>query len=91
MAQLIRSNGDTQEVQPQGKAFTQEELQALIGGYIELRQLQDGRWLVMDEDRPYKQLPINDQATALLAMPGYTIGGPVVVLSATERKRLRDD
>jgi hypothetical protein len=86
MALLIQADGTTQEVQPQGKHFTLQDLQRLVGGYIEFIHLTDGRWLAMDEDRKLKGLPVNIHAAALAALPGDFLVGPAVVLSAAERK-----
>ena len=88
MALLIQPDGTTQEVQPQGRHFTLQELHGLVGGYIEFIHLTDGRWLAMDEDGKPKGLPVNIHATALAALPGDFIVGMVVVLSAAERKRI---
>ncbi len=86
MALLIQADGTTQEVQPQGKHFTLQDLQRLVGGYIEFIHLADERWLAVDEDGKPNRLPINVQATALAALPGEYIVGTAVVLSAAERK-----
>lgn len=86
MALVIQTNGATQEVQPQRKHFTLQELQGLVGGYIEFIHLTDGRWLVVDEDGKPKRLPMNIHATAMAGLPGDSIVGTVVVLSAADHK-----
>lgn len=86
MALLIQPNGDTQEIQPQGKSFTIKELQGLVGGYIVRVRLADGRCLVVDEDGLPKQLPLNRAATELAQLPGDVLVGPAVVLTAQEQK-----
>jgi hypothetical protein len=42
-----------------------EEYQALVGGYIEVVTLPDGRALVLDEEGKLKGRPLNRRATAL--------------------------
>jgi hypothetical protein len=61
-------------------------LQGFVGGYIEFIHLTDGRWLAVDEDGKPKRLPVNIQATTMAVLPGDSIVGTVVVLSAAERK-----
>jgi hypothetical protein len=88
MAQLIQPDGTTQEVQPQGKHFTLQYLQRLVGGYVQFIRLADGWWLAVDEDGKLKRLPINAQATVMAALSGDFIVGTAVVLSAAERKEV---
>lgn len=88
MGQLIQPDGTTQEVQPQGKRLTLQDLQRLVGGYIQFIPLTDGRWLAVDEDGKPKGLPVNVRVTAMAALPGDFIVGTAVVLSAAERKEV---
>ena len=76
-----------------GKAFTLEELQRAVGGYIELVRLRDGRQMYCDEDAKRKapSLAINDRATALFhaagGVPWDVVLGPVVIIGKTRGKR----
>ena len=66
MAQLIKSNGVVTEVKPvNGKTFTLEELQKLVGGYIEIYRTTNKRF-VLNEDGLPKGLPVNEKATDAL-------------------------
>ncbi len=88
MAQVIQPDGTTQEVHSQGKRLTLQDLQRLVGGYIQFIHLADGRWLAVDEDGKPKRLPMNVRATAMAALPGDCIVGTALVLSAAERKEV---
>lgn len=67
MARLIRVDGTTETVNPKnGKRWTLEELQTLVGGYIELLprlQIQ----ILVDEEGLLKQKPVNREATRIIA------------------------
>jgi hypothetical protein len=49
---------------------TLEELQKLVGGYIEVHKLRNGDDLVMNEDGLMQNLPINQEATKLFMANG---------------------
>lgn len=79
MALLIKSNGESKIVLPaNGSAFSLEELQQYVGGYIEIWQLPHvvmysvasnsmadlgARSMVLNEEGKLMQLPINTEAT----------------------------
>lgn len=77
MAKLILPNGEVTDVFPKdGKTFKLDELQKLVGGYIELvtliyphvdhNQFRSERFIMyVDEDGISKKLPINMTATKL--------------------------
>jgi hypothetical protein len=68
MATLIKANGTLVEVQPaDSKSFTLEEMQKLVGGYIEYVYLANGGQAVINEDGHLRHLPPNAKATVLLA------------------------
>ena len=71
-----------------GKAPTLEELQRLVGGYIEVIELRDGRQLIVNEEGLLLGLPFNPTATAINATIGngqaYLVGD-AVVLAGTAR------
>lgn len=68
MAELIHENGGVRIVHPANhKAFTLEELQGYVGGYIEVVGLADGRLLVVDEDGRSKGYAHNSRASRLTA------------------------
>lgn len=46
-----------------GKEFTLEELRDLVGGHIEIVRLNDGYFLVCNEEGHLKRLQVNDFAT----------------------------
>ena len=64
-ATLILTDGTSQEVVPaNGKTFTLAELQAFVGGYIEIHHMPAARQvIVINEDGRAEHLPTNDKAT----------------------------
>jgi hypothetical protein len=60
-----------------GKTYTLEELQALVGGYIEIVPMDKGRYAVVNEEGMFLGLDLNPGASLLL---GTAIVGPCVVV-----------
>lgn len=66
MALHIKTDGTHTEVKPlDGRYFSLDELQAFVGGWIEIVGLPDGRALVCNEEGKLKGLPYNSEATGL--------------------------
>jgi hypothetical protein len=66
MATLLRSDGTAETLQPSnGVHWNLEELQVLVGGYIEVAKTTDGRFLVMDEEGKLKRKALNIAATRI--------------------------
>jgi Domain of unknown function (DUF3846) len=99
VAYLIKTSGEVQEVRPaNGSAFTLEELQAFVGGYIEIvyalrtgkfpafkLKINPGDIMVINEEGKIKYLTSNSIACTLYKYAGYdTIVGDVVVGNQTE-------
>lgn len=64
-AKIIKANGLIRDITPAGDTFTLEELQEIVGGYIELAWLPHGMVLVVNEEGKLKNLPVNVVATEL--------------------------
>lgn len=63
---IIKTDGSVVETEPaDGKMFTLEELQAIVGGYIEIIYLNDERLMVLNEDGKFQRLKRNQKATEL--------------------------
>lgn len=82
-AHVYYHNGDFQETQPKnGTTFELEELQEVVGGYIELVRLNDGRIIVVNEDGLNLNLPVNIEATNILrrdhSTAQYIVGTAIV-------------
>lgn len=82
-AHVYYHNGDFQETQPKnGTTFELEELQEVVGGYIELVRLNDGRIIVVNEDGLNLNLPVNIEATNILrrdhSTAQYIVGNAIV-------------
>ena len=66
MATLYKPNGGIKHVEPEnGEYFTADELHELIDGYFQIITLNDGTYLVCDDDGKLKDLPYNGNATAI--------------------------
>jgi hypothetical protein len=88
MALFIPAQGAARELHPaHGDGFRLDELQSLVGGFIEVRRLHDGRLLVMNEDGKALGLPVNAAATALFARSAAwadVVVGDVVICNDRE-------
>lgn len=66
-----------QDIHPKdGACFSLEELQTIVGGYIQVVPLPRGRSLVCNEDGISMALPYNPSAS--LAVTGYVYGDRVL-------------
>lgn len=82
-AHVYYPNGDFQETQPNnGSTFELEELQEVVGGYIEIVRLNDGRIIIVNEDGSSLNLPVNIEATNILrrdhSTTQYIVGNAIV-------------
>ena len=89
MATLLMPDGKQLKVVPKnGRNFTLDEMQAAVGGNIELLYLQDGRVLVINEDGKTMELPCNEQANPYGRDAGIAdwdfIVGPALLCSDDE-------
>jgi hypothetical protein len=90
MALLLKAAGGVEEVHPaNGRTFTLDELQALVGGFIEVVRARDGKWLVLNEDGKRQNLQLNVLASikyksAGVALPSDVIVGDVLLADAVE-------
>lgn len=83
MATIMKTDGRRVETAPKnGKYFELDELQSVVGGYIEIIHLDDGRIMVVNEEGKLYHLPVNTKATILY---GYgIIVGDVLICSNNE-------
>jgi len=70
MAILIETDGTQSNIKPKGLTFTLNELQNLVGGFIQVIVLPDGRPLIMDEEGKLKDKSYNEKATTLARTAG---------------------
>jgi hypothetical protein len=88
MATIIYPDGREQSFSPQdGETFHVEELKDVIGGYLEVVSLFDGRLMLLDEDGKRKQAPLNEVATDMASevlQPFDYVVGTVVIVSRKE-------
>lgn len=81
-SEMIYSTGERVPVVPaNGKFWTLGELQAKVGGYVEIANTTDGRFMVANEDGYRKRLPVNPVATGLYIFgEASNIVGNVIVV-----------
>jgi hypothetical protein len=87
MATLWKTDGTSQVVTPQhGSEFTLKELQAFVGGYIEIVRLDEQSIMIVNEDGHAMGLALNNMGTQLYAgqQTGFPVVGDVLVCSAKE-------
>ena len=85
MAQIIRADGSVEEVEmpkKDGLSFMQQ----VVGGYIEIVRIPDGRLMVLNEEGKLLRLPLNVKATALYNNLNDVIVGDVLVGTRKEIK-----
>jgi hypothetical protein len=79
---LYRALGTQETVAPKNKKlFSLKELQAFVGGYIEIVFLTDSQIMVVNEEGKLDELPINVRATEIVRARGIedTIVGDALV------------
>ena len=92
MAQIIKANGEIIDVIPKnGVDFQLEEMQEVVGGWIEIVYLDNGSMMVVNEEGKLKQLPYNRLATQMVEsgcryLSGDWIAGDVLVCDKTQIK-----
>jgi hypothetical protein len=92
MATLIRTDGSTLEVSPQGKYFTLKELYALVcpgddDPIVQAVSVSSGKILWCHEDGKGRGLALNVKANALYGselLPGDFLVGNVLITSLDE-------
>lgn len=83
MAKLIPVDGPDTKVSPKkGKTWSIEELQAHVGGDIEILTLAANLFMVFHEDARRLKLPQNDRASLIAQMQ---VLGPALVISKPEK------
>ena len=67
MAKIYKTNGEVVDVTPKnGKKFELEEMQAIVGGYIEIYYVNDNKdLLIINEEGKIHGLDYNEKATEL--------------------------
>ena len=77
MAQIIKTTGEVIETEPRnGEDFSLDELQGIVGGFIEIVHLADGRVMVVNEEGKLDGLPVNQKASDLY--PDLIVGDVLV-------------
>lgn len=77
MAYIIKTNGEKSNVTPKnGEDVQLEEMQEIVGGYIEIVRLDEKTIMVVNEEGLVYNLPYNAKASRLCGIP---IVGDVLV------------
>jgi Domain of unknown function (DUF3846) len=75
---ILGARGGSRTISPlNGKHFTLEELNHIVGGHIEIVSLASGEFMVLNEEGKIKQLPYNQQATDVFMQGGRWWFDPV--------------
>lgn len=82
-AYILTPHGEKQEASPSGDTFTLEELQNIVGGYIEVVRLTVDVVMVVDDEGKYKDKDYNEEATKLFhkchpKTPDFIVGTVLV-------------
>lgn len=82
-AKIVYPDKDSEDYTPKnGTTFELEEMQEIVGGYIEIIRLNDGRIIVVNEDGLNLNLPVNIEATNILrrdhSTTQYIVGNSIV-------------
>lgn len=88
-AEIIKTSGERISVKPEnGTDFELHEMQTIVGGWIEVVYLRDGRIMVVNEEGKVNRLEPNIVATnLLLAQGGWDmVVGDVLVCDASMLK-----
>jgi hypothetical protein len=81
MAKIIRVDGTEEPIEGE---LTLELMQGVVGGYIEIAYMQDGRMIVLDEEGKLKNKPVNEAATILYNNPNDFIVGDIILANEGE-------
>ena len=78
MAKIYKANGEVLDIEPKnGTDFKLEELQAIVGGLIQIIEINNTEIMVMNEDGKLEMLPLNEKATAIYQSEVYA--GDIIV------------
>ena len=82
-AKIVYPDKDSEDYTPKnGRTFELEEMQEIVGGYIEIIRLNDGRIIVVNEEGLPQGLPVNIEATNILrrdhSTAQYIVGNAIV-------------
>lgn len=82
-AKIVYPDKDTEDYTPKnGTTFELEEMQKIVGGYIEVIRLKDGRLIIVNEEGLLHGLPVNIEATNILrrdhSTTQYIVGNAIV-------------
>lgn len=83
MAKIYKTNGEIIETEPKnGIDFSLEELQGVVGGYVEIVYLSKELIMVLNEEGKISELPFNELATELyqdsISIHDYIVGDVLV-------------
>lgn len=85
-AKIIYTDKEAEDYTPKnGKTFELDEMQGIVGGYIEIINLKDGRMMIVDEEGKSNNKEVNILATNILRHDRYTtdyIVGTAIVCDA---------
>lgn len=87
MATIIKSSGEKITTEPNdGKTFSLNEMQKIVGGYIEIIYTNDNKLMVIDENGKSAQKELNEEATSLVTLFDFDFGvvGDVLICESNQ-------
>ena len=88
-ATVLKANGEYHGIEPKnGKDFSLEEAQGIVGGYVEVIHLSSTQLMIVNEEGLLRKLPYNQQASliAYMARKANAIVGDVLVCDIEQFK-----
>lgn len=81
---ILKSNGSIEEVVPSnGRAYTLDELQKIVGGYIEMVTPNKGsKIMIVNEEGKLYRMPLNVKATNWIRRRGvldFVVGDALII------------
>ena len=65
MAKIVKASGEIVDISPKNrKDFQLDEVQQIVGGYVEAIRINDEEFMLVDEEGKLNAKPINVKATA---------------------------
>ncbi len=66
MAEIIKTDGTRMDAVPEnGTDFSLEEMQKIVGGLVEIIDLDENKCIVLNEEGKIDDLPFNEEATKI--------------------------
>jgi len=91
MATYLKCDGNVQKIRPKdGKSFSLDELQKLVGGNIEIvNAISGGKLVINEEGKLADVIVVNERATSYYGKDFDVIVGDAVLVEVNEEKEIQ--